>query len=384
MPMWILIAGYSLCMFATMVSCTAIIRSRHASVALWWLVCSLAAALTSIALFASKGHTPIFFSVILANLGLLVVFALVHQAIASIVDRSRRYAELSTFLVVAQLVATLYFTYNAPDVRGRLIVRTSAILIQLAASIFVLLRQKSPSLHDPMRALVWVLVTFGALQFCRLLATVIWTPIPDPLHPDPVQAFFSLFSCILGLGICFGVIWLGLYAQRNHLHTIANTDALSGLLNRRAFDAMLDSEMRWRQDESEPLALLLIDLDHFKTINDMHGHHTGDEVIRRVSRLLRANSRPVDAVARYGGEEFAMILKGMDLRQAESVAERLRKQIEAMAGLPESPRVTVSIGIAMKNARDNVDTIVKRSDEALYHSKRTGRNRVSTEYAYAD
>jgi diguanylate cyclase (GGDEF)-like protein len=383
MPMWILIAGYSLCLFATMISCTAVIRSRHASVALWWLVCGLATGLASIALFASRGHTPIFFSIVLANLGLLIVFVLVHQAIASIVDRSRRYVELSTFLIVAQLVATLYFTYSLPDVRGRVIVRTSAVLIQLLASILVLLRLKSPSLRDPTRALVWVLVGFSALQFCRLPATVIWTPISDPLHPDPVEAFFSLFGCILGLGICFGVIWLGLYAQRNHLHTMANTDGLSGLLNRRAFDAVLDSEMRWRRDDNEPLALLLIDLDHFKAVNDLHGHHTGDEVIRRVSRLLRANSRTVDAVARYGGEEFAMILKGMNLHQAECVAERLRKQVETMADLPESLSVTISIGIAMKNADDTVETIVKRSDVALYYSKRSGRNRVSTDYAYA-
>ena len=384
MSMWILIAGYSLCVFATMISCAAIIRSRHAGVALWWLVCGLAIGLASIALFASKGHTPVFFSVVLANLGLLVVFALIHQAIASIVDRSRRYVELSTFLIVAQLVATLYFTYTVPDVRGRLMVRTSAILVQLLASILVLLRQKSPSLRDPIRALAWVLVAFSALQLCRLPATAIWIPVPDPLNPDPVQAFFSLFGCILGLGICFGVIWLGLYAQRNHLHVMANTDGLSGLLNRRAFDAVLDIEMRWRRDDNEPLALLLIDLDHFKAINDLHGHHTGDEVIRRVSRLLRANSRPADAVARYGGEEFAMILKGMQLHQAESVAERLRKQIEAMVGLPESLSVTVSIGIAMRNAEDTVETIVKRSDAALYYSKRSGRNRVSTEYAYAE
>lgn len=384
MSMWIVIAGYTLCLFATIIACTAIIRSRHASVALWWLIWGLVSGLASIALFVSKGHTPVFFSVVLANLGLLVVFALIHQAIASMVDRSRRYLELSTFLIVAQLVATLYFTYTMPDVRGRLIVRTSAILIQLSASILVLLQQKSPSLRDPIRALVWVMVAFSVLQFCRIPATIIWTPVPDPLHPDPVQAFFSLFGYILGLGICFGVIWLGLYAQRNHLHTMANTDGLSGLLNRRAFDAVLDSEMRWHRDDSEPLALLLIDLDHFKAINDLHGHQTGDEVIRRVSRLLRANSRPADAVARYGGEEFAMILKGMDLHQAECVAERLRREIETMVDLPQSLRVTASIGIAMKNTGDTVETIAKRSDEALYYSKRSGRNRVSAEYAYAE
>jgi diguanylate cyclase len=126
------------------------------------------------------------------------------------------------------------------------------------------------------------------------------------------------------------------------------------------------------------MSLLLIDLDHFKAINDQHGHPMGDEVIRRVSQLLYINTRAGDAVARYGGEEFAMILKGMRLAQAESIAERLRTQIEAMAGLPESIRVTASIGIAMKDAGDTVASLLKRSDDALYLSKRSGRNQVST------
>jgi diguanylate cyclase (GGDEF)-like protein len=367
-----------------MVSCIAIIRSKHAVVALWWLVCGLASGLTSVVLFAGKGHTPVFFSVVLSNLGLLVAFTLIHQAIASIVDRSRRYVELSTFLILTQFVASLYFTYSFPNVRGRLMVRTSAILIQIVVSILVLLRQRSSTLRDPIRALAGVMIAFGLLQMLRLPATAIWAPLADPLHPDPVQAFFSLFSCILGLGICLGVVWLGLCAQRNYLHIMATTDGLSGLLNRRAFDTVLDRELQARDRRQEPMALLLIDLDHFKTINDLHGHHTGDDVIRRVGKVLRANSRPQDSIARYGGEEFAMILKGMRLDEAESVAERLRTQIEAMAGLPASLNITVSIGIAIKSADDTVASILRRSDKALYFSKRSGRNRVSTEYAFAE
>lgn len=382
MSMAVVIAGYALCLLATMISCLAIIRSKHAVVALWWLVCALASALTSVILFAGKGHMPLFFSVVLFNLGLLVAFSLIHQAIARIVDRSRRYVELNAFLIVAEFLASLYFTYSFPSVRARIVVRTSAVLIQLAASILVLLRQRSSALRDPVRALTWVMIAFGLLQTARLPATAIWTPVGDPMHPDPVQAFFSLFGCILGLGICFGVIWLGLCAQRNYLHIMATTDGLSGLLNRRAFDTVLNNELR-HEAADQPMALLLIDLDHFKVVNDMYGHHTGDDVIRRVSKLLRANSRPEDSIARYGGEEFAMILKGMQLDQAESVAERLRTQIEAMV-LPASLNITVSIGIAMKNSDDTVTSILLRSDKALYFSKRSGRNRVSTEYAFAE
>jgi diguanylate cyclase (GGDEF)-like protein len=213
---------------------------------------------------------------------------------------------------------------------------------------------------------------------------MISTPVPEPLHPDPVQSFFALFTYILGLGSCFATIWLGLYAQRHDLHIMATTDGLSGLLNRRAFDDLLHRELQPGDRRNEPIALLLIDLDHFKAINDDHGHQMGDEVIRRVSQLLCINTREIDAVARYGGEEFAMMLKGMNLEQAESIAERLRTQIEAMAGLPEPIRVTASIGIAMKDADDTIASLLKRSDEALYLSKRAGRNRVSTHFAYAE
>jgi diguanylate cyclase (GGDEF)-like protein len=155
-------------------------------------------------------------------------------------------------------------------------------------------------------------------------------------------------------------------------------------MNRRAFDEFLHRELQPADRRQEPMALLLIDLDHFKAINDEHGHQMGDEVIRRVSRLLCINTREIDAVARYGGEEFVMMLKGMNLERAESIAERLRTQIEAMAGLPEPIRVTASIGIAMKDPGDTVASLLKRSDEALYLSKRAGRNRVSTHYAYAE
>jgi diguanylate cyclase (GGDEF)-like protein len=228
------------------------------------------------------------------------------------------------------------------------------------------------------------LILFSLLQIFRLPATMIWKPAPDPLHPDPVQAFFSLFNYILGLGSGFAVMWLALWTRRQDLHVMATTDTLSGLMNRRAFDEFLSRELTCRERASEPMALLLIDLDHFKTVNDDFGHQMGDEVIRRVSQLLCVNTREMDAVARYGGEEFAMVLKGMQLHQAESLAERLRIQIEAMPGLAESLNVTVSIGIAMKSADDNVASILKRSDEALYLSKRAGRNRVSTQYAYAE
>jgi diguanylate cyclase (GGDEF)-like protein len=197
------------------------------------------------------------------------------------------------------------------------------------------------------------------------------------MHPDAAQAFFSFANCIMGLSSCLAVLWLSLGSQRHDLHTMAFTDVLTGLMNRRAFDEIIEREMRGRHHE--PLVLLLIDIDSFKAINDDYGHPTGDEVIRQVGRVLEANSRANGTVSRYGGEEFAMLLRDLRLDRAEEIAERLRAQIAGIRELPEAVGVTVSIGLAVHGPGDTFASLLKRSDDALYFAKRSGRNRVSVE-----
>ncbi len=381
MPMRVIVAGYSLSLLATIIGCIAIARSRHAGRGMGWLISALSSALIGSLLFTAHAYIPRFFSVILLNEAVLVSFVLLHQTITHVLGSSQRYIWLSITLVLALFFSFLYFTYAVPDLQSRIMVRTAALMIQTAASAFVLFRHKDPELRDPVRLAGGVLAVFSFAQASRLVATMIWMPSPNRLHLDSIQAFFTLFNFIVGLGSCFAVVWLTLWTQRQDLHVKATTDGLSGLMNRRTFDEVLARELQCRQ---ESLALLMIDMDYFKSINDEHGHQIGDEVIRRVSQLLSANTRAMDAVARYGGEEFAMILKGLPLEKVESVAERLRSQIETMVGLPEPISVTVSIGVAMKCPGDTIASLVKRSDEALYVSKRGGRNRVSTQQEYGD
>lgn len=384
MSMLVIIWGYALGLLAAIVACSVIARSKHAGRGLWWLVGALSSALIGLLLLVSRSHLPPFFGFVLANLVIFVSSALLHQSIAAILESSSRYIKLSVLLALALFSSSLYFTHAVPNVRACVMVRTAAVLLQVIASIVVLFRQKQPALRDPIRAVVSVLLIFSVLQVFRLAAATVWAPLPDPLHPHPVQAFFMLFTYILALASGFAVMWLALCAKRHDLHLMATTDDLSGLLNRRAFLAVLERELQPEQRRQGQMALLLIDLDHFKSVNDEHGHQMGDEVIRCVGQLLWINTREMDAVARYGGEEFVMLLKGTSLEQAESIAERLRTQIEAMVGLPEPIRITASIGIAMKAPDDTVASILKRSDEALYLAKRTGRNRISTQYAYAE
>lgn len=158
----------------------------------------------------------------------------------------------------------------------------------------------------------------------------------------------------------------------------ASHDPLTGILNRRKLDQELERWIEQTQRSGGDLSLLMLDLDHFKAINDRFGHAMGDEVLRLVGRMLQHSSRNDDVIARYGGEEFSILLPRVDLYTAQLVAERIRNRIEHAdwASLNPALTVTTSIGIASFLEEDDSVSLQKRADDALYRAKQTGRNRV--------
>lgn len=167
------------------------------------------------------------------------------------------------------------------------------------------------------------------------------------------------------------------------LQRLSSVDGLTGIANRRTFDEVLEREWRRCRRSSLPLTLFIGDVDFFKQYNDGHGHQAGDECLRAVAQCLADFvHRPGDLVARYGGEEFAAILPETDLGGALSLADAMRRGIEAL-GIPHhksavSPFVTMSMGVACMHAGDDVpaDALLRKADEALYTAKHAGRNRV--------
>jgi len=162
---------------------------------------------------------------------------------------------------------------------------------------------------------------------------------------------------------------------------LANTDALTGVLNRRAFMHRMEEEIHRAMRRQEPFSLIMVDIDHFKKINDAYGHQAGDFVLKKFANLLSTSVRPYDLTARYGGEEFILCLPGTNGLQAESVAERVRRNVAAepieIAGHSESFQVTASFGVAFSlGVEDTIHTVIKRADDALYKAKQEGRNRV--------
>lgn len=160
-----------------------------------------------------------------------------------------------------------------------------------------------------------------------------------------------------------------------HLELLAATDPLTGASNRRRFDEAVRTEVARSRRYGTPLSLIMLDIDHFKRINDSLGHPVGDQVLAEFARLISGNVRDTDLFARLGGEEFAVLAANCDMGCARQFAEKLRRQVEAHE-FPEGSRLTCSFGVAGYRNDDDRDTLIKRADEALYFAKGEGRNRV--------
>lgn len=159
------------------------------------------------------------------------------------------------------------------------------------------------------------------------------------------------------------------------LERLASTDRLTGLWNRVHFDGEMQRALERLRRHEAPSTLLLFDLDHFKRINDEHGHVAGDEILRAVTRTVREKLRITDIFARWGGEEFALLLPDTAETHAHRLAERIREHVAALP-LPPAGHVTISCGLTELRADDAHDAVVQRADEALYRAKRSGRNRT--------
>lgn len=164
-------------------------------------------------------------------------------------------------------------------------------------------------------------------------------------------------------------------SDRKTLETISEKDALTGLYNRSKINEVLDSEYKRSERYLTPFSILIIDVDHFKSVNDTFGHLVGDSVLREISNLLRYNVRQTDCVGRWGGEEFVVICPQTELDGGVAVAEKLRKSIEQF-NFEDVKKVTVSIGVSAFEKGYDIQQILEIADKNLYRAKAAGRNRV--------
>ncbi len=163
----------------------------------------------------------------------------------------------------------------------------------------------------------------------------------------------------------------------DYLEILSSKDSLTGLWNRRLSDEFLEQEIARSQRQGNKFSVAIIDIDHFKTVNDTYGHAEGDTVLKEIAQEFRSIVRAHDRVGRWGGEEFIVICSETGIEDAVALFNRIRAHIEGHA-FSNGLKVTVSIGIAEYRTSDSSSTLMARADKALYHAKQLGRNRVCT------
>lgn len=246
-------------------------------------------------------------------------------------------------------------------------------------------------IEQPLRTAYWLAAgsmgLFSLIAIARII-TVLNSPAQDVsmFTTSGINPLVLLFTTLLQMSMSFAFILLVNYTLSHQLNELATTDALTGLLNRRNLETLANRQLTHSKRTGESLAIMMIDVDHFKRINDQYGHQAGDEVLRRLAGLMQSIVRGNDYLARYGGEEFCILLPATTEGQAYVLAERLRRlyaelivpwQHHALGG-------TISIGIADSNGdAEDIPTLIAHADLALYDAKRRGRDQVITYTEYA-
>ncbi len=242
--------------------------------------------------------------------------------------------------------------------------------------------QQRPELIDPLQSVAMEIGSAQSWLYNQLLEDIRAISVQQRLVMQRLSIAVSVLLVLMvsaAITLCMAVIYL--HRQRNVMHELMLTDELTGLYNRRHLVNVASAALTQAQRNRAPLSLLLLDLDHFKQINDTYGHPAGDEVLRQVSKKLRELSRPSDTLARIGGEEFCLLMPNTATHDAIQAADRLRQEIEAntLRGMKLHANPTISIGVtSCKSGSLTFEQLYSLADKALYKAKALGRNRVES------
>lgn len=351
-----------------------------------WMAAN-AAVLVSMPLFGLRGYVPDFLSIVLANAVLAFAPAFYYAGCARFMGHRVPWGWMGCAIALT-MGAGMVWLYYIDDARIRsLIFSTYAGLMLFAVAVLVYRR------HPP----------FGdrhAYLFTAVVATVFsasmlargWYALSVPAA-DSIELFSGVWTmallvvgAVLMPGLTMGAIMMVHGAVLAHAHEVANRDHVTGALTRKRFEALAEEHIQQASIEKRPLSLLLVDLDHFKRINDSLGHAAGDTVLREFVRVARVALREGDILGRVGGEEFAVLMPGADAKLAQYLGDRLRMAVEADPARGSFGRCsyTISGGVACWTEGESFEWLSIRADRSLYQAKRSGRNRIHPELPLLD
>jgi diguanylate cyclase (GGDEF)-like protein len=336
------------------------------------LVFTFLSAASAALIFLCRGYMPLTLNVVLSNGFLFLANLFFYHGVDTLLGIRPR-MRIPALVCILALIPAAYFTsfHDLILVRAALFSAANAILICYLLVDLV----AYPLRRSIVRPFIATLAFYLLVIFVRAIAIVTHSR-SSTLFPhdviDPTYMVIGIFAAC-GLGI-FAMVLVGSEVAAT-IERNARRDALTDALNRRGIEELLVSELDRARRSSNPLSVAIIDVDHFKSINDAAGHAAGDDTLRSVAASISSHLRPYDACGRIGGDEFLVLLPGSQAANAAQICDRILHQVAGLRPHPQAVSLTtVSIGFTESHHGDTPETILARADRALYSAKRDGRN----------
>jgi diguanylate cyclase (GGDEF)-like protein len=334
-------------------------------------------------LIALRQQIPDVLSIVVGNLVVVAGFNACIHALDVFGGRRARH-EIFIALVLLNFVVTMMFTYWLPPTQMREVGLSLVMILIFLFATQAVLAVAGPNGRRPPSH--WITAGVFGIGVPVMVARIVARLIDDQtgsggaFAATRVEQVVYAYTSFVNIVASFGFVLMCNDRFNAELARLAAEDPLTGVFNRRTFEQHALTAFDRARRDVYPLALLMIDGDHFKRINDEHGHAAGDAALRIYARTFRNVLRPDDAIGRVGGEEFSALLPQCDENEACALGERLRAAIEANVFQHEGRSIPlrVSVGVAAVDARgeDDFEALQRRADRALYAAKHTGRNRV--------
>ncbi|MFC4159573.1 GGDEF domain-containing protein [Chitinimonas lacunae] len=348
----------------------------------WQWLASAAAMVVGWSLLLLRGTIADWLSIYVANVCFFCAHVLMHGSLAALLGTRRLVVAIRWVAVGCALVFLLVYLAGAElGQRAAFLAMCTALLTGITARLMLADSRNPP--QPARRALGLWYLGCATLHWLRL-AIFLVEPQQDLFAPRLGSALLFLTVFATEIGVTYGFPLVSRERLLLELDRRATFDGLTDTYNRFAFDTVAQASLARLGREHEGLALLMLDLDHFKQVNDRHGHAAGDAVLRQTAERLRAQLRVGDLLGRYGGEEFVVLLPATSAAEAIEVAERLRQAVRSspVGYGAQSITVTISVGVAATVEPVLLERLYRAADLALYSAKRDGRDRVvvATDY----
>lgn len=328
-------------------------------------------------LIGLRSYIPDILSIVLSNTLLVLSFFLIHLGFVYFYQfDSRVVKQFHAVLILSMTLFSCFFTYIDNSVNARIIVISFIVAMQS----FYIMRTLLSIRNIANLTLALAYSLFAVFFIFRGLATLFQSPLADFMKGGLLHAISVIIFELLVFATTFGFVWIVSHRVQSALSEQASHDPLTKVLNRRALEEVVNTESSKSLCNDLPMSVIMLDIDHFKCINDSYGHGRGDCVLIKVAEILMSNTRQYDSVSRIGGEEFIILLPNTLIENAKKIAENLRLKIsenDYSLDVDDVIKVTASFGVTECNFKnDKWSKILERVDSGLYQAKSAGRNTV--------